>query len=714
DLKYYNNLYPETKLFKDDFEKLSKSLISNLQNNDIEQRKLRNEYSVLKEIQEELPNVMYLRKVHEVALREQQQLRDFKKLALLKVKVEQLITVEQSVRDKRIALKSLISKQEKSEAKVASLKNKRDFLVSIIESINIQLDIFSLQSGFEFLSEIEPKIVEADFKILNISFITMFKEYQLIDQKKSIETNLLIQSKALEESIKQIESTDQAYISFLSSLNQYISMISEEFKICPACGTEGINKEYILSNIERSQLKVNENLPKLEKTLIQTKVHLREIVEGIKLANTRIEESKQSVKEIVDKFTTDLKNIDLACYAEHQSQQILQQEIDLSKSHLKQFEEECTLLGLDFDDNIGEKLEIQKNKLLNEISNFKINSYLGLVSKEEKLDLKSNISQINEYEQSLQQIIVTQEIEMNRVNRLINESEIINIDIKVAELDTVTSNLEVEMKKLEQKLINIAKVEATIINIQSMIELNTDATRLLKLQKELISMKNQVAELENKEEAMNKDLSYLLHLINKSNEALSNLNEKVFFNLKETIQTIFEQINSHPLFTKLDLTLDTYRNNNCLTINVSKIQDTDEIKANASYVLSSAQVNSIALSIFLAMSLKQKWSPLNLIGLDDPIQSMDEVNIISFIDLIRLFVDKHKKQIIISTHDQSFHKLLLKKFRYYNIATIEYEAYGDKGPILKMSNKDYPSYQTQLERYYEQAKVGLLALDRKQ
>ncbi|MFC9539068.1 hypothetical protein ACFTQ7_04205 [Lysinibacillus sp. NPDC056959] len=50
----------------------------------------------------------------------------------------------------------------------------------------------------------------------------------------------------------------------------------------------------------------------------------------------------------------------------------------------------------------------------------------------------------------------------------------------------------------------------------------------MQLQQKLTTMKNQVIELENKEKEMNKDTIYLSDLINKSNEALSNLNEKVF------------------------------------------------------------------------------------------------------------------------------------------------------------------------------------------
>lgn len=45
----------------------------------------------------------------------------------------------------------------------------------------------------------------------------------------------------------------------------------------------------------------------------------------------------------------------------------------------------------------------------------------------------------------------------------------------------------------------------------------------------------------------------------------------------------------------------------------------------------------------------------------DPIQSMDNINVLSTIDLLRSIVVNYKKQIIISTHDENFHNLLKKK-----------------------------------------------------
>lgn len=74
---------------------------------------------------------------------------------------------------------------------------------------------------------------------------------------------------------------------------------------------------------------------------------------------------------------------------------------------------------------------------------------------------------------------------------------------------------------------------------------------------------------------------------------------------------------------------------------------------------STAQINILSLCIFLASALQSK--EYDCILIDDPIQSMDSINVLSTIDLLRSIMVNNGKQIILSTHDENFHKLLKKK-----------------------------------------------------
>jgi exonuclease SbcC len=100
-----------------------------------------------------------------------------------------------------------------------------------------------------------------------------------------------------------------------------------------------------------------------------------------------------------------------------------------------------------------------------------------------------------------------------------------------------------------------------------------------------------------------------------------------------------------------------------------------------SLYFSAAQLNVLSLSIFLAKALNttdDKRRSVDCIFLDDPIQSMDSINILSTIDLLRSLVVNHKKQLILSTHEENFHLLLQKKIpeSLFRSKYIELETFG--------------------------------------
>jgi len=96
---------------------------------------------------------------------------------------------------------------------------------------------------------------------------------------------------------------------------------------------------------------------------------------------------------------------------------------------------------------------------------------------------------------------------------------------------------------------------------------------------------------------------------------------------------------------------------------------------------STAQLNILSLSIFLAKALNttdNEGKSIDCIFIDDPIQSMDSINILSTIDLFRSIVTNMGKQIILSTHDESFQNLLKKKMpeKLFKSRFIEFETFG--------------------------------------
>jgi len=79
------------------------------------------------------------------------------------------------------------------------------------------------------------------------------------------------------------------------------------------------------------------------------------------------------------------------------------------------------------------------------------------------------------------------------------------------------------------------------------------------------------------------------------------------------------------------------------------------------FFLSSAQANVLALSIFLSFAMDQNWSKLDTILLDDPVQHLDDLDAVAFLDNLRataLGKFGHRKQIVVSTCDKNLYLLM--------------------------------------------------------
>ncbi|QEL85891.1 AAA family ATPase [Bacillus mycoides] len=709
-LKIYPNIAPD----KENLEKLQASILKNQQDVEVHRKKTHDDCHVLKEIDKVLPRIEELRKMVRTALHKQQELQHFKQSAFSKIKINQLLTEANKINTQVETTQQLIALKNESISKMDSLLVQRSNKTRIKEILSIQLATSSWREQQTFLLDLKGKMNQVDYEVVQSLFSSMFKKHEIVIMKESMRASQLVQLEKLEVSINEIKDTRKIYHAFLSSLSEYITTTSD-LDSCPACGTKGINKSHIQQNIQQQREIVDENLPRLEELNIEIKQTLRAINNDIEEANKHISESQLMIQEILHQYEGELKSLGVMIASEQQVQLDLQQKINMMQLNLKQFKEGCQTLGIELDGNVEQQLKLKSKEYAAIMEN--INSPKMSHSESESFlepiqTMKFQTSNIDEHEQTLQQIVDSNELEINRIILLTKSLQTIELDLQQTDRDELCINVKRMIRDLKEKLARFTEMEEANIKLRSIIEFSSEKKRLIRLQKQSEVEKKQITELENKQIKLNRDLEILTELINQSTVAVSNLNEKVFLNLKETIQAIFEQINSHPVFTKLDLVQDRRNHNNCLRINVGKTNDDGEVKANAPYIFSSAQVNSIALSLFLAMSLKQRWSPLQLIGMDDPIQSMDEINLLTFIDLIRLFVEKHQKQVIISTHDHKFYKMMLKKFRYYDLAIIEYKTYGDGGPIIDTPDEEginHSRFQPKLN--YNQAKQKLMQLD---
>jgi exonuclease SbcC len=160
------------------------------------------------------------------------------------------------------------------------------------------------------------------------------------------------------------------------------------------------------------------------------------------------------------------------------------------------------------------------------------------------------------------------------------------------------------------------------------------------------------------------------------------------FFYEDLINSIYKKIDPHPAFKKVEFKADFDSDKPGLNIVVS-----DDVGEQISPILyfSAAQTNILSLSVFLASALHAKddeGNPINVVMIDDPIQSMDSINILSTIDLLRSICVQFDKQIIISTHDENFFALLQRKIpaQIFGSKFLQLEKFGVVVPVQPFMN----------------------------
>ena len=149
--------------------------------------------------------------------------------------------------------------------------------------------------------------------------------------------------------------------------------------------------------------------------------------------------------------------------------------------------------------------------------------------------------------------------------------------------------------------------------------------------------------------------------INSVNTVLAKQLNSVFYT--DLINTIYRKIDPHPSFKEIKFVFG-FGVKEKPSLNVLVSDGEKERVISPLLYFSAAQLNILSLSIFLARALHARdkdGNSLDVILIDDPIHSMDSINILSTIDLFRGISVNLDKQIIISTHDENFYELLKRK-----------------------------------------------------
>lgn len=271
------------------------------------------------------------------------------------------------------------------------------------------------------------------------------------------------------------------------------------------------------------------------------------------------------------------------------------------------------------------------------------------------------------------------EVNLARINSEINTfyknlSEVVTVRPEHP-LEQIKTILTIEIEDCKSRVQNI---EMRLNRVNLLLELIASFTpyiNRISLQKELVAIKKSLKKRLTVREALNVEMQEIV-------SSLKVLINNFFY--EDLINSIYKKIDPHPDFKQVmfQVDFDSF-DKPCLNI---VVRDERGLIISPILYFSAAQSNILSLSVFLANALHAKddnGAPIDVILIDDPIQSMDSINILSTIDLLRSICLQFNKQVIISTHDENFFKLLQRKIpaQIFGSKFLQLEKYGVAVPV---------------------------------
>jgi DNA repair exonuclease SbcCD ATPase subunit len=166
-------------------------------------------------------------------------------------------------------------------------------------------------------------------------------------------------------------------------------------------------------------------------------------------------------------------------------------------------------------------------------------------------------------------------------------------------------------------------------------------------------------------------------------QAITGVTRDRFARLQPLVDDIFARLAPHPAFTALGFEMGvSYRSG----VADPFVKDPESgVTGDPLLIFSSSQANVAALTYFLALSWAADTKALPFLLLDDPLQSMDDVNALGFSDLCRHI--RQRRQLVVSTHEQRLASLLERKltprFPHTRTRLVRFTGWDRDGPTIE-------------------------------
>lgn len=573
--------------------------------------------------------------------------------------------LNESILDKHDIYQKLLLDKENNDKEISNKETEYKTRIEFQDKIN-QL-IIKGRALVEENNLCDCPLCHAEYENHEKLLQQMLGKFQTDGEMSDLKTSLEVSSAKQKEVLQEIEKIKE-------EIDNGIKFILE---------TERQNFEYQDKHIKKIEIVMSD----LESNVRNIEVRQKEIAiktqkYDVEIANKNLVELK--FKEYFVEEMNNTKQIQL------HNEQITQISVEIEKINQNMNKQKGNLI--EYEDIIN---SIQDNEVFKGVHEF-VNNDQNITSEMEQenqkmiiLDKRNNIQiQMKNYKQKLQEF-------RNEVNTsedvLADQNQ--SLSIKINEINLNYSNYILRLKKIldgsnletdnyiellgEKKDILTEKIDNIDKKIMKLKEIILGIQNL-KVQGLWATKKNIRQENVEKRDLVSQKLLQLNNSKKVAQEFIENRIDEYFDS--EIINQIYAKIDPHPTMTHIKFQTDLNKNKNGIHI-YTYDKDEDEKMSPVLY-LSSAQVNILSLCIFLARVLTVKETTFNTIFMDDPIQHLDGINLLAFIDLLRIITTRMDRQIVISTHNENFYKLMKVKMdeEYYLSRFIDLKCVGE---ILK-------------------------------
>ncbi|MGO4182697.1 hypothetical protein AB4Z17_16040 [Paenibacillus sp. TAF43_2] len=478
------------------------------------------------------------------------------------------------------------------------------------------------------------------------------------------------------EFVQQLVLHEKKHKAFLKHVLQ-VAIEQPELECCPACGIEDVDSLRLQNYVSAQMDAIHPDLARAEKKSLELELQRQ-------IYNDQLFEAKANVKESLTILQATMQEWS------DQHIQLLDQVADLQAKHYD-LHKKMQLMDKSYNDfkALADELDIPfHTPALKELLLTKLDESNKQVDhlRKQLITIATSFSSLPR-ESKERELKHLQDDVVVSLGKLTAEG-IVGASAQTTNWSAVADQLEAKASLIEESLLENTRKHGAATQLLDAFRANADLALLEQLQQQKTAKHKVIERVEEGLRTIEDLVAALKDAEQAVPDAIRGLNERVMDQMFDTMRSIFVRINSHPVFTEIDYDTGKKFNSNRLFLKVMTREDTalGHQEANPSYIFSAAQVNATAISFFLAMALTQSWSPLSFVAMDDPVQSMDDLNVAALIDLIRNLADsklQNHKQFIISTHDSTFYQVMRKKFRMLNVGIIEYDSYSEAGPTFE-------------------------------